>query len=202
MQAVLPIAWPPNPRRIRDLLRLWCAPWLARMLDAEPAEASVAESFESLVERHRGPLERLCSFRERDPSRRQDLWQDMLFALWKSLPNFRGEGSELAWVLKVAHNVAATHVARAMRDRRLRHELELEEPVDDLSRDIELRDLMKRVRALDFEHQQLVLLYLEGLSSEEIAQATGLSTSNVTTRLSRIRKRLAGGGTQRHGGAE
>lgn len=148
-------------------------------------------SFEAVVSRHRGALERLCFYRERDAVKRQDLWQDMLLALWKSLGSLREEGSERAWVLRVAHNVAASHVARAMRERRHDDALGCDEAVDGPDRGAEAWELMRRVRLLDLASQQLVLLHVEGLTSQEIGEATGLSASNVTTRLSRIRKRLA-----------
>jgi RNA polymerase sigma-70 factor (ECF subfamily) len=115
----------------------------------------------------------------------------MLLALWKSLGSLREEASERAWVLRVAHNVAASHVARAVRDRRHDDALGSERAVDAPDRGAEAWELMRRLRLMDLASQQLVLLHVEGLTSQEIAEATGLSASNVTTRLSRIRKRLA-----------
>lgn len=191
MEAALPQLppWLPNGSRADVWTRL--LHWLTSAATSSSTDNCTETQFEALIDRHRGALERLCFFRERDTTRRQDLWQDMLLALWKSLPSYRGDGSERAWVLRVAHNIAASHVAHAIRDRRVSGVLEPDEAVGDPDRDVEVRELMRRVRALDLASQQLVLLYLEGLTSSEIAEATGLGQSNVTTRLSRIRQRLS-----------
>ena len=46
---------------------------------------------------------------------------------------------------------------------------------------------MNRLNLLD---KGIVLLYLENKSHEEIAEITGLSVSNVGTKLSRIKEKL------------
>ena len=51
--------------------------------------------------------------------------------------------------------------------------------------------LARAVRALDEPDKQIVLSYLEGLRSSEIAEVVGLSEGAVATRLSRLRSRLA-----------
>ena len=48
----------------------------------------------------------------------------------------------------------------------------------------------RRLRAMDLVSQELVLLALEGCTTAEIAEVTGLSLTNVTTRLSRLRHAL------------
>lgn len=173
-----------------DWLR-WLARGQSEIACSNDGAAASERVFEVLVGRHKAALERLCYFRERDPVKRQDLWQDMLLALWKSLPGYRAEGSEKAWVLRIAHNVAASHVARAVRQRHSEATVESGLAPGSPDRRLEASELWHRLRRMDVASQQLVLLHVEGLTSTEIAEATGLSVSNVTTRLSRIRKRLA-----------
>lgn len=71
-----------------------------------------------LALRHRGALSRLCRHYEANEEARRDLEQDVLVALFTARASFRGESSERTWVLRIAHNVASTHVAKAMRTRR------------------------------------------------------------------------------------
>src|SRR5262245_44890861 len=73
--------------------------------------------FLALHGRHAPALGRLARHYEADPEARRDLEQEILAALWRALPSFRGECAERTWVYRVAHNVAATHVARAIRTR-------------------------------------------------------------------------------------
>jgi len=76
-----------------------------------------------------GPaLARLAVAYERNPHRRQDLLQDIHFAVWRSLAVFNGRCALRTWVYRVAHNVATSH---ALRDRRYGRGLVGLEALDD-----------------------------------------------------------------------
>jgi RNA polymerase sigma-70 factor (ECF subfamily) len=160
--------------------------------------ASSEAAFRALVARYASALGRLAKHYEVLPEARRDLEQEILVALWRAHGGFRGESSERTWVYRIAHNVAASYVARAIRTRRDAEsagnapEPEAQRTPDDLvvERDA-IRRLEIRIRALDLPSRQLALLALEGCSTAEIAEVTGLSPTNVTTRLSRLRKMLA-----------
>jgi RNA polymerase sigma-70 factor (ECF subfamily) len=154
-----------------------------------------------------GPaLQRLAQSYEGDPSLRADLVQEIYVALARALPGFEARASLRTFVYRVAHNVAATHVLRAKsgRSRWITIDDLAEEPVDpepqpddlvERKRRLELlAGLVSRLKPLD---RQLTLLFLEGLRPEEMADITGLSITNVTTKLSRIRavltRRMRGG---------
>ena len=155
-------------------------------------------AFRALVSRNAAALGRLAKHYEASPEARRDLEQEILVALWRSHAGFRGESSERTWVYRIAHNVAATYVARAIRTRRgaeaaaAAPEREPERGPEEVAveRDT-VRRLELRIRALDVPSRQLVLLALEGCTTAEIAEVTGLTPTNVTTRLSRLRKALA-----------
>jgi RNA polymerase sigma-70 factor (ECF subfamily) len=152
-----------------------------------------------------GPaLIRLAQSYERDPDRRQDLLQDIHFALWRSFASFDQRCSLRTWTYRVAHNVASSHV---LRDRRRRarplvglealeqspsHEDAPEEHLvgrlDAERRREQLVALLERLAPLD---RQLMLLYLEGLDAASISEVTGLSTANVATKVHRLKGVLA-----------
>src|SRR4051794_14119809 len=65
-----------------------------------------------------GPaIERLARAYEAEADARADLLQDIHVALWRSLAVFDGRCSQRTWVYRVAHNTAASHVARRRRSR-------------------------------------------------------------------------------------
>jgi Sigma-70 region 2 len=66
------------------------------------------------------PLARLAAAYELDPSRQQDLLQELHFSLWRSLASFENQCSLRTWVYRVAHNTASTYVRGRKRDRRMR----------------------------------------------------------------------------------
>ncbi|MBU1254071.1 MAG: sigma-70 family RNA polymerase sigma factor [Alphaproteobacteria bacterium] len=140
---------------------------------------------------------RLARAFERDAERARDLEQDIHCEIWRSLERFDGRCSLKTWVFRVAHNVAAEHVARALRQPAriaidqideflVQHGAEAQ--VADSHALDRVAELIRRLPALD---AQLILLWLEGETGQDIAEVTGLSPGAVTTRLHRIRAQLA-----------
>ena len=68
--------------------------------------------FLDLIERNRPRLLRICLAYARDKATRQDLFQEIVYQLWRSLPRFRGEAQPDTFLYRVAVNTALTHVRR------------------------------------------------------------------------------------------
>jgi RNA polymerase sigma-70 factor (ECF subfamily) len=123
-----------------------------------------------------------------------DLMQDILLAIWRALPRFRGDASERTFVFRIAHNRGCTFLAR----RRPLEALVDEAPIADPRQgpDADLDDARKRdrlaaaVRQLPGTLRQAVLLRLEGFSLADIAATQATSEANVSVRLTRARDRL------------
>lgn len=162
------------------------------------------ELYEVAVAEFGPALIRLAQSHERDPDRRQDLLQDIHFALWRSFASFDQRCSLRTWTYRVAHNVASSHVLRDRR-RRARPLVGLEaleqspahgEPPDErlagrLDAERRREQLIALLERLAPPDRQLVLLYLEGLDAASISEVTGLSSANVATRVHRIKRILA-----------
>lgn len=152
-------------------------------------------SFHHIVEEHGPALRRLVAAWEREVAARQDLLQEILLALWRALPNFRGECSPRTFVFRVAHNRALTH---RFRPRRLTEPLEAAVHVADDNPGPEaaaaaaqrLEGLRRALQALPVAARQVLTLSLEGLSGAEIAAVLGTTEGNVWVRLSRARRAL------------
>lgn len=160
------------------------------------ARCSEEQAYRELIEAYQAPLQRLCGGYEHDVARREELYQEILLALWRALPSFRGDASERTFIFRVAHNVAATHVRQATRTPREGAQLsdEIEAPGADADETLDARarieKLLEAIRHLPTLDRQIMMLYLEELPQQEIALVMGLSQSNVSTRLLRARKRL------------
>lgn len=153
-------------------------------------------AYEDVAARFGGALARLARATESDPDRRADLLQEMHVALWRSLPAFEGRCSERTWALRVAHNVAASHV-RAARRSPPSVSLDAVDPAaeDRLHEQLERKQGLARAHALIGElpplDRQVVLLYLEGLEAAEIAEIAGLTPANVAQKIHRAKALLA-----------
>lgn len=152
------------------------------------------------VAAHGAALERLGRSYELDPDKRRDLLQEIHLALWRSFAGFASQCSLRTWVYRVAHNVAATHVLRQRRHNvRALVSLDALEamPVDvDPEARVDRRNALDQLHALihrlDPLEREVILLYLEGLDAATIGEVTGISPSNVATKIHRIKKILAG----------
>lgn len=152
------------------------------------------ETFRRWVDEHRALVHRTArAFAT--PSDVDDLTQELLLALWKAAPAFRGESRESTFVYRVVHNAALSW----RRGRRRRPVESLAEP-DAIAdegggrsrRDDErLLDLVyRRIQALEPIDRSLMLMSLDDLSYEEIGAVLGLKANAVGVRLHRLRKRL------------
>lgn len=129
---------------------------------------------------------------------RDDLMQELLIALWRAIPAFRGEAQAATFIYRVSHH-AALSWKRSERRRdawqagpAALEGIESGGGADDDAAD---RELLERVyagiRELPALDRSLVLLSLDGLSHREMALIHGLSEGNVGVRLHRGRARLA-----------
>jgi RNA polymerase sigma-70 factor (ECF subfamily) len=156
------------------------------------------ELYQDAATTYGAPLERLARAYEADPELRRDLLQDIHVALWRSFEGFDGRCSVRTWIYRVAHNVGASHV---MRQRRTRSPAlvgleELENlpaasgrQAADRNQALDrLLTLIQRLKPLD---RHVILSYLEGLDAASIGEITGLSPSNVATKIHRIKTVLA-----------
>ena len=137
-------------------------------------------------------LERLARAYEADPDRRQDLLQEIHLEVWKSLEVYESRCALRTWIYRVAHNTAAKHVVRRMR---AKPEVLVgldEIPERPVSRgDERSKQLMEVIHSLKPPDRQLMLLYLEGIETESIAEIIGLSPANVRIKIHRLKAILA-----------
>jgi RNA polymerase sigma-70 factor (ECF subfamily) len=154
--------------------------------------------YEETIAGYGAALERLSRAYEFEPEKRSDLLQEIHLALWRSFASFEGQCSLRTWIYRVAHNVAATHVDRGRRQR-ARVFVTLEEaaamaaegdPLVLADRRKNLDRLYTLIHALEPIDRQIILLYLEGFVGAEIGEITGISATNVATRVHRVKKLL------------
>ncbi len=155
-------------------------------------QPELRERFRGIVALYAGAIRRLAAVYVANAADRDDLVQEILLAVWRALPGFRGDASERTWLYRIAHNVALSYQRKSRRtnDR----EVALDEGMEHSRPGVDVRKLAlaRLVSQLPLEDRQLVVLYLEGLSANEIEKITGIRAGTVSVRLTRIRQNLAG----------
>jgi RNA polymerase sigma-70 factor, ECF subfamily len=157
--------------------------------------AETETSFLTNLNQNIGIVHQVChTYFRRDAVEREDVFQDIMYQLWKSYPQFKGESKFSTWMYKVALNTAITHIRRSTRAPR---NAELTEAVaiaphinEHISRVEEVHLLHEGIAALSDIDKAIVLLHLEDQNYDEIASITGLTKSNVSVRLVRIKRAL------------
>lgn len=151
------------------------------------------DEFVRVIKKNEGVIFKITTIYTDNREDQQDLYQDIVYQLWKSFDSFRGEAKFSTWMYRIALNTALTHIKR---NKRKGHSVAIDRVV---LRQTELYDTVfeERVKILyGYIHQLnvlekgLMLLLLEGKSYTEISEITGLTPSNVGTRISRIKTKL------------
>ena len=165
--------------------------------DAMPSTpVNVTDDFLARLEKHQRILFKVAYMYCRDRDDRQDLMQEMLIQCWRSYERFDERVQFSTWMYRIAVNVAITHYRSE--GRRIRETVPLEEygldiaAADAMFDDAgdNMRALRQMINGLDELNRALILLFLEGFSSEEIAEVVGISASNVSTRINRLKTKL------------
>jgi RNA polymerase sigma-70 factor (ECF subfamily) len=162
-------------------------------------ESKPEELFKDWLQEHGGTILKIARAYTLTAEDRQDLVQEVLLQIWRSLTSYQGRAAGATWVYRVALNTALSW-HRKEGKRRMRQEplLEPEELVlaePDSSIQLQQREILERlyaaIRQLPKTDAALVLLYLEDLSYRDMAEVLGISETNVGVKLARARKALA-----------
>ena len=141
-----------------------------------------------------GIIHKVCGMYCDDEEDRRDLFQEILIHLWKSYPSFRGEAKFSTWMYRVGLNVAIQHFRKS---KKKKEDTVLPESFDDMPHieadDIpeeEIRLLHKAIGQLNDVEKAIVMLYLEEVPDDEIADIIGISQNYVRVKMTRIKAKL------------
>jgi RNA polymerase sigma-70 factor (ECF subfamily) len=165
-------------------------------LNSTPADE---HKFLELVNENRNKILRVCRVYAWNSADQDDLYQEIVFQIWRGLADLKEKQFANTWLYRVAINTAISFVRkRASRSDRVVH---FEHA--DLTRTIEARQtteenaddriagLYSALYKLDPLEKALVTLFLEDFTYEEIAATTGITPNNVGVMLHRAKKKLS-----------
>lgn len=165
----------------------------------ERIQAGDTASFGYLLDKYSRPIHTLIFRVVGSREDAEELAQDTFVKAFRNLASFKGSSSFSTWLYRIAYNTAISHTRKrqyeflALEDSAL--ENVSEEEADDFlghpSPAEQINRLESALAQLPPDERALVLLfYQKEKTIEEIASITGLSASNVKTKLFRIRKKL------------
>ncbi len=129
----------------------------------------------------------------------EELAQDVFVKAFGSLSSFRGDSSFSTWIYRIAYNIAISATRKKTMEFMPVEENMLSNVPDDPDEtffgdsDADMR-IVYLNRALEQllpeERAMITLFYKENNSMEDIALITGLTETNIKTKIFRIRKKL------------
>lgn len=124
---------------------------------------------------------------------KKDLFQDIIFNLWISYPSFQNKSKISTWIYRISLNTAISWFREYTKQSK---NLEYTNLVPNLTNETdntldELHDqLYGAINSLGKIDKAIILLLLDEYSYEEIAEITGISKTNVATKINRIKVKL------------
>ena len=172
----------------------------------QAAKAGDVGAFEQLVKRYDRNVFRIAQHITQNREDAEDVVQDAFLKAYGNLEQFQGQSKFYTWLVRIAVNEALMKLRRRRPERMVSLDEEVKTDEDSMPREVadwspnpeqlysqsELRDILgKTIQGLPPGFRTVfVLRDVEGLSTEETAEALDLSIPAVKSRLLRARLQL------------
>ena len=186
-----------SPNRSDDLDEVAQARTLGQVAQAAAGDSA---AFDALVKEH---YQRVLRFQMkwcRNQADAQELAQETFFTAWQKIASFRRDSKFSTWLLGIALNLARNHCNRgpARREAELPDDDHLDallgadtSPENHLSERQTLTALDRALARLSTDMREVtVLVRLEGLALQDVAELLAIPLGTVKSRLSRAREQL------------
>lgn len=155
---------------------------------------SEEQRFINLIKEHQGLIYKVCIMYEHDPEVRNDLFQEIVLQLWKSFSSFRGEAKITTWMYRIALNTAISGYRKQTRHLKTEDLQEMHLNISDNfsgdDREEDMQKLQWAIRQLSEIERAMIMMALEEVPYDEIAETIGITQNNVRVRMNRIREKL------------
>ena len=161
--------------------------------------SSDEHKFLELVNENRNKILRICRVYSWNSADQDDLYQEILFQIWRGLSGLKEKQFANTWLYRVAINTAISFVRKRSSGGRvvhfehadLTHAIESRQTTEENPGD-RIASLYTAIYKLNPIEKALVTLFLEDFTYEQIAEATGITANNVGVMLHRAKKKLFG----------
>ena len=151
------------------------------------------EEFFQNIKENEGIIYKVARLYADSAEDQKDVYQEIVYQLWKSYPSFKKNSKISTWMYRVALNTAISNLKKEKRKG-------IQVPIDNslLNRMAEIDKVMEEritllyahIKKLSIVEKGIILLHLEGKNYDEIAAITGFTATNIGTRLTRIKNKL------------
>ena len=153
------------------------------------------EVFSSIYNEYQDKILRLCFAYLDDRDSIEDIFQEVLIAIWTGLKRFRNESGYGTWVFRITVNTIFLFNKQERRNKpeRIKDNI-VDSSVSEMEQLIQeeynLKRLYDTIAGLEEFDRMLMGLYLEQLKYEEIGSILGLSANHVGVKINRIKIKI------------
>jgi RNA polymerase sigma-70 factor (ECF subfamily) len=155
---------------------------------------SVEDRFLEVLENNKKLIFKIASSYCRDPEDKKDLIQEIVLQLYRAFPKYNNVYSITTWIYRIALNISISFYRKEKTRRKIEEGyievIELADSRPD-EKDEQLKMLYDFIELLNPIDKAIIILYMEGRKNMEIAEIMGFSTTNISTRLNRIKSKLS-----------
>lgn len=152
---------------------------------------NVEQEFLSVIREYERVIYKVCYLYTTPNATLNDLYQEAMLNIWKAFPKFRRECKISTWIYRIALNTCISFIRK---EKNIPEIVTLTQEADRSEEDDEtqtmLQQLYRMINRLGQLEKSIILLYLEEKSYEDISEITGLTVTNVATKLNRIKDKL------------
>ncbi len=149
------------------------------------------KEFETLITKHKTNIYMMCYMYAKDKDEANDFFQETLINIWQGFNKFRAESAVSTWVARITIN---TCISALRKRKKFSATIPLTIDMEVLEEDTEQSKQIARMHAfinkLGVLDKAFILLWLDNMSYAEIAEIMGISVSNVSVKLHRIKEKL------------
>ena len=159
------------------------------MMEKKPQD--LEQEFTRIAREYKDTIYMVCYMFSQNTAEVDDLYQEILINMWRSLPSFEGRSSLKTWIWRLSLNTCISYDRKRSSKGKampLDMQINLYEDTDHDSKQIKM--LHERINRLGVFDRAIIMLWLENMPYEEIGAIVGISAKNVGVRLVRIREQL------------
>ena len=157
----------------------------------EKKPQDLEQEFTQIAREYKDTIYMVCYMFSQNTAEVDDLYQEILINMWRSLPSFEGRSSLKTWIWRLSLNTCISYDRKRSSKGKalpLDMQINLYEDTDHDSKQIKM--LHERITRLGVFDRAIIMLWLENMPYEEIGAIVGISAKNVGVRLVRIREQL------------
>lgn len=156
-------------------------------------DSRLQERFITYLEGYKRLIIKVASAYCSEAEDRKDLVQEISLQLWKAYLNYDASVALSTWTYRIALNVSISFLRKATSRKRREEQYHRERDILEWSNSVQderLEQLYRIIDQLKPLDKGIIILSLEGCKNTEIADVMGMSATNVSSKLYRIREQL------------